>query len=175
GLPQIEVTFDIDANGIVHVSAKDLGTGKEQSMTITGGSGLPKDDIDRMMREAEAHAEEDHQRREAAETRNQAEQLVYTTEKFIKDNGDKVPADVKTEVETSLTELKDALKGEDLAAIRDAAEKVGTISQKMGSALYANPQPGTEGAAAADAGGDVDDDVVDAEIVDDDKQGGGTA
>ncbi|GCD94446.1 MULTISPECIES: molecular chaperone DnaK [Embleya] len=174
GLPQIEVTFDIDANGIVHVSAKDLGTGKEQSMTITGGSGLPKDDIDRMMREAEAHAEEDHQRREAAETRNQAEQLVYTTEKFIKDNSDKVPADVKTEVETSLTELKDALKGEDLAAIRDAAEKVSTTSQKLGTAMYANAQPGTEGAAGAgDASANTaDDDVVDAEIVDEDRKGG---
>ncbi|MFI6585396.1 Hsp70 family protein, partial [Embleya sp. NPDC050493] len=132
--------------------------------------------IDRMMRDAEAHAEEDHQRREAAETRNQAEQLVYTTEKFIKDNGDRVPAEVKTEVETSLTELKDALKGEDLSAIRDAAEKVGTISQKLGSAMYANPQPGAEGAAGAGAAGDTaDDDVVDAEIVDDDKRGGGTA
>ncbi|WP_406297756.1 molecular chaperone DnaK [Embleya sp. NBC_00888] len=175
GLPQIEVTFDIDANGIVHVSAKDLGTGKEQSMTITGGSGLPKDDIDRMMREAEAHAEEDHQRREAAETRNQAEQLVYTTEKFIKDNSDKVPADVKTEVETSLTELKDALKGEDLAAIRDAAEKVSTTSQKLGTAMYANAQPGTEGAAGSTgdgAGNTADDDVVDAEIVDEDRKGG---
>ncbi|MFJ8744147.1 Hsp70 family protein, partial [Embleya sp. NPDC127516] len=152
-------------------------TGKEQSMTITGGSGLPKDDIDRMMREAEAHADEDHQRREAAETRNQAEQLVYTTEKFIKDNGDKVPADVRGEVETSLTGLKDALKGEDLAAIRDAAEKVGTISQRMGSAMYANAQPGTDDAAGAGAGGDTveDDDVVDAEIVDEDKRGGGAA
>ncbi|MGC0415215.1 molecular chaperone DnaK [Embleya sp. AB8] len=178
GLPQIEVTFDIDANGIVHVSAKDLGTGKEQSMTITGGSGLPKDDIDRMMREAEAHAEEDHQRREAAETRNQAEQLVYTTEKFIKDNSDKVPADVKTEVETSLTELKDALKGEDLAAIRDAAEKVSTTSQKLGAAMYANTQPGAEGAAGAAggaAGHTAEDDVVDAEIVDEDHRKGGAA
>jgi len=173
GLPQIEVTFDIDANGIVHVSAKDLGTGKEQSMTITGGSGLPKDDIDRMMREAEAHAEEDHQRREAAETRNQAEQLVYTTEKFIKDNGDKVPADVKTEVEGTLTELKDALKGEDLATIRDAAEKVSATSQKLGAAMYANAQPGAEaGAPGGDTAGAADDDVVDAEIVDEDRKGG---
>ncbi|WP_406284286.1 molecular chaperone DnaK [Embleya sp. NBC_00896] len=175
GLPQVEVTFDIDANGIVHVSAKDLGTGKEQSMTITGGSGLPKDDIDRMMREAEAHAEEDHQRREAAETRNQAEQLVYTTEKFIKDNSDKVPADIKAEVETSVTELKDALKGEDLAAIRDAAEKVSTTSQKLGTAMYANAQPGAEAGpdGSGDAsGGTADDDVVDAEIVDEDRKGG---
>ncbi|MGW1997808.1 Hsp70 family protein, partial [Embleya sp. NPDC001921] len=122
-------------------------------------------------------AEEDHQRREAAETRNQAEQLVYTTEKFIKDNGDKVPADVRGEVETSLTGLKDALKGEDLAAIRDAAEKVSTISQRMGSAMYANAQPGADGSAGAGAAGDTveDDDVVDAEIVDEDKRGGGAA
>ncbi|WP_331766334.1 molecular chaperone DnaK [Embleya sp. NBC_00896] len=176
GQPQVEVTFDIDANGIVHVSAKDLGTGKEQSMTITGGSGLPKDDIDRMMREAEAHAEEDHQRREAAETRNQAEQLVYTTEKFIKDNSDKVPADIKAEVETSVTELKDALKGEDLAAIRDAAEKVSTTSQKLGTAMYANAQPGADAGARGDTAGGVDDDeVIDAEVVDDDKRGGETA
>ena len=119
GVPQIEVTFDIDANGIVHVSAKDLGTGKEQKMTVTGGSALPKDDIERMMREAEQYAEEDRKRREAAETRNQAEQLVYQTEKFLKDNEDKVPADVKTEVEAALAELKEKLKGEDTAAIRD--------------------------------------------------------
>ncbi|MFE3200673.1 molecular chaperone DnaK [Embleya sp. NPDC055664] len=180
GLPQIEVMFDIDANGIVHVSAKDLGTGKEQSMTITGGSSLPKDDIDRMMREAEAHAEEDHQRRETAETRNQAEQLVYSTEKFLKDNGDKVPADVKGEVETALTALREALAGEDTAAIREAAERVSTVSQKLGTAMYANAQPGAEGAAGAAggtaAGADADEDeVVDAEIVDDDKRGGGTA
>ena len=112
GVPQIEVAFDIDANGIMHVSAKDLGTGKEQKMTVTGGSALPKDDIDRMMREAEQYAEEDHKRREAAETRNQAEQLVYQTEKFLKDNEDKVPGDVKTEVEAAVAELKETLKGE---------------------------------------------------------------
>ncbi|MDI2130815.1 molecular chaperone DnaK [Yinghuangia seranimata] len=179
GVPQIEVTFDIDANGIVHVSAKDLGTGKEQSMTITGGSGLPKDDISRMMREAEEHAEEDKRRREDAETRNQAEQLVYTTEKFLKDNGDKVPGDVKSEVEATVAELKDALKGEDIAAIRDAAEKVATTSQKLGSAMYAGAQPGdAAGAAGASAGntpGAADDDVVDAEIVDEDKREGGAA
>ncbi|WP_436785956.1 molecular chaperone DnaK [Yinghuangia sp. YIM S10712] len=178
GVPQIEVTFDIDANGIVHVSAKDLGTGKEQSMTITGGSGLPKDDIARMMREAEEHAEEDKKRREDAETRNQAEQLVYTTEKFLADNGDKVPGDVKSEVEGTVTELKDALKGDDIAKIRDAAEKVATTSQKLGSAMYANAQPGDAGAAGASAGntaGSADDDVVDAEIVDEDKREGGAA
>jgi molecular chaperone DnaK len=178
GVPQIEVTFDIDANGIVHVSAKDLGTGKEQSMTITGGSGLPKDDISRMMREAEEHAEEDKKRREDAETRNQAEQLVYTTEKFLKDSGDKVPGDVKSEVEATLVELKDALKGEDIAKIRDAAEKVATTSQKLGSAMYAGAQPGEPGAPGASAGntaGAADDDVVDAEIVDEDKREGGAA
>ncbi|MEU1668742.1 molecular chaperone DnaK [Streptomyces sparsogenes] len=171
GVPQIEVTFDIDANGIMHVGAKDLGTGKEQKMTVTGGSALPKDDIDRMMREAEQYAEEDHKRREAAETRNQAEQLVYQTEKFLKDNEDKVPGDVKTEVETAVGELKEKLKGDDTGEIRTATEKVAAVSQKLGQALYANA-PG-DGAGAAGAAGDgqakADDDVVDAEIVDDEK------
>ncbi|SEC30601.1 molecular chaperone DnaK [Streptomyces melanosporofaciens] len=176
GVPQIEVTFDIDANGIMHVGAKDLGTGKEQKMTVTGGSALPKDDIDRMMREAEQYAEEDHKRREAAETRNQAEQLVYQTDKFLKDNEDKVPGEVKTEVEEALTELKEKLKGEDTAEIRTATEKVAAVSQKLGQAMYANTQADgadAAGAAAGDAGGagqaKADDDVVDAEIVDDDK------
>ncbi|MFF3562127.1 molecular chaperone DnaK [Streptomyces sp. NPDC002574] len=173
GIPQIEVAFDIDANGIMHVSAKDLGTGKEQRMTVTGGSALPKDDIDRMMREAEQYAEEDHKRRESAETRNQAEQLVYQTEKFLKDNEDKVPADVKTEVEAAVADLKEKLKGEDSAAIREATEKVAATSQKLGQALYANAQ--AEGGAAGAAGGaqpQADDDVVDAEIVDEDKKDG---
>ncbi|MFJ1705407.1 molecular chaperone DnaK [Kitasatospora sp. NPDC088346] len=174
GLPQIEVTFDIDANGIMHVAAKDLGTGKEQKMTVTGGSALPKDDIERMMREAEQYAEEDHKRREAVETRNQGEQLVYSTEKFIADNTDKLPADVKTEVETAIAELKEVLKGEDITAIREATEKVSTTAQKLGAALYANADAagaaeGTEGAAKAE------DDVVDAEIVDDEKPKGGAA
>ncbi|MER6145335.1 molecular chaperone DnaK [Streptomyces sparsogenes] len=173
GVPQIEVTFDIDANGIMHVGAKDLGTGKEQKMTVTGGSALPKDDIDRMMREAEQYAEEDHKRREAAETRNQAEQLVYQTEKFLKDNEDKVPGDVKTEVETAVGELKEKLKGDDTAEIRTATEKVAAVSQKLGQALYANAQDGAGAAGAAGAAGDgqakADDDVVDAEIVDDEK------
>ncbi|MBD3010370.1 MULTISPECIES: molecular chaperone DnaK [unclassified Streptomyces] len=175
GVPQIEVTFDIDANGIMHVGAKDLGTGKEQKMTVTGGSALPKDDIDRMMREAEQYAEEDHKRREAAETRNQAEQLVYQTDKFLKDNEDKVPGEVKTEVEEALTELKEKLKGEDTAEIRTATEKVAAVSQKLGQAMYANTADGADaaGAAAGDAGAagqaKADDDVVDAEIVDDDK------
>ncbi|WP_037574112.1 molecular chaperone DnaK [Phaeacidiphilus oryzae] len=185
GVPQIEVTFDIDANGIMHVSAKDLGTGKEQRMTVTGGSALPKDDIERMMRDAEQYAEEDHKRREAAETRNQAEQLVYTTEKFLKDNEDKVPGDVKTEVEAAVSELKEALKGDDSEKIREATEKVSTTAQKLGQALYA--QGGAEGAAAgaegaqAGAAGEgaseakADEDVVDAEIVDDEKREGGAA
>ncbi len=176
GLPQIEVTFDIDANGIMHVGAKDLGTGKEQKMTVTGGSALPKDDIERMMREAEQYAEEDHKRREAVETRNQAEQLVYSTEKFIADNSDKLPADVKTEVETAIGELKEALKGEDIAAIREASEKVSTTAQKLGQALYANADAaGAAGAGAAGDAGAKDDDVVDAEIVDDEKPKGGAA
>ncbi|NYI05267.1 molecular chaperone DnaK [Allostreptomyces psammosilenae] len=176
GVPQIEVTFDIDANGIMQISAKDLGTGKEQRMTVTGGSALPKEDIERMMREAEQYAEEDHRRREAAETRNQAEQLVYSTEKFLGDNADKVPGDTKAEVEAALAELKEKLAGDDIAAIREATEKVAATSQKLGSALYANAQ-GAEGAAAgAAAGGDAKaDDVVDAEIVDDDKTEGGAA
>ncbi|WP_405005551.1 molecular chaperone DnaK [Kitasatospora purpeofusca] len=177
GLPQIEVTFDIDANGIMHVGAKDLGTGKEQKMTVTGGSALPKDDIERMMREAEQYAEEDHKRREAVETRNQAEQLVYSTEKFIADNSDKLPADVKTEVETAIGELKEALKGEDIAVIREASEKVSTTAQKLGQALYANADAAGAAGAAGDAGdaGAKDDDVVDAEIVDDEKPKGGAA
>ncbi|MFC1417692.1 molecular chaperone DnaK [Streptacidiphilus cavernicola] len=178
GLPQIEVTFDIDANGIMHVSAKDLGTGKEQRMAVTGGSALPKEDIARMMREAEEFAEDDHKRREAAETRNTAEQLVYTTEKFVKDNEDKVPGEVKDEVAAAVAELKEALKGEDSGAISAATEKLSATSQKLGQALYA--QAG-EGAAAAggpsdapqDAAAAGDDDVVDAEIVDDEKREGG--
>ncbi|MFI9327711.1 molecular chaperone DnaK [Kitasatospora sp. NPDC052868] len=174
GLPQIEVTFDIDANGIMHVGAKDLGTGKEQKMTVTGGSALPKDDIERMMREAEQYAEEDHKRRESVETRNQAEQLVYSTEKFIADNADKLPADVKGEVEAAIGELKEALKGEDIAAIREATEKVSTTAQKLGQALYANADAASS-APADDAAGAKDDDVVDAEIVDDEKPKGGAA
>ena len=134
GVPQIEVTFDIDANGIVHVSAKDLGTGKEQSMTITGGSALPKDEIDRMVKDAEAHAEEDKQRREEAEVRNQAETLVYQTEKFVKENDEKLPAEVKDKVNAALDEAQEALKGTDTAAIKAAMEKLATESQAMGSA-----------------------------------------
>ncbi|WP_314175782.1 molecular chaperone DnaK [Streptomyces winkii] len=179
-VPQIEVTFDIDANGIMHVSAKDLGTGKEQRMTVTGGSALPKEDIERMMRDAEQYADEDAKRRESAETRNQAEQLVYTTEKFLKDNEEKVPGEIKTEVESAVEDLKEKLKGEDTAAIREASEKVAATSQKLGQAMYADAQAaqgeagaqgGAEGAAGAgEAKADGDEDVVDAEIVDDEQK-----
>ncbi|MGI5161901.1 molecular chaperone DnaK [Microbispora sp. CA-102843] len=176
GIPQIEVTFDIDANGIVNVSAKDLGTGKEQSMTITGGSALGKEDIERMMREAESYAEDDKQRREEAEVRNNADALAYQTEKFLRENDEKVPADVKTEVNDSLAELKKALEGTDIPVIRTAAEKLATVSQKMGSAIYAQSQAGAEGAAAGagaeDAQAKADEDVVEAEIVDDEREGG---
>ncbi|MEU6309678.1 molecular chaperone DnaK [Streptomyces sp. NPDC047014] len=177
GVPQIEVSFDIDANGIMHVTAKDLGTGKEQKMTVTGGSSLGKDEVDRMRQEAEQYADEDLRRKEAAESRNQGEQLVYQTEKFVKDNEDKVPAEVKTEVEAAVTELKDKLKGEDTAEIRTATEKLAAVSQKLGQAIYADAQ-GAQGAAGAagDAGqAKADDDVVDAEIVDDEKPKGGAA
>jgi molecular chaperone DnaK len=180
GIPQIEVTFDIDANGIVHVSAKDLATGKEQGMTITGGSALPKDDIDRMMREAEQYAEEDHKRREAAEARNQAESLSYQTEKFLTDNADKVPADVKSEVETAIADVKKALEGEDTAALTSATERLATVSQKLGQAMYAETQaqaggPGGDGAQTGTDAGAGDDDVVDAEIVDEPPAGEGAA
>jgi molecular chaperone DnaK len=175
GVPQIEVTFDIDANGIVHVNAKDLGTGKEQSMTITGGSALPKDDIDRMVKDAEAHAEEDKRRREEAETRNQAETLVYQTEKFVKDNDEKIPAEVKDKVNVAIKEAEESLKGDDIAAIKAAMEKLATESQAMGSAIYAQTgatqDAGAGGAGGEQAGGQQTpgaEDVVDAEIVDED-------
>jgi molecular chaperone DnaK len=167
GVPQIEVTFDIDANGIVHVSAKDLGTGKEQSMTITGGSALPKEDIDKMVRDAEQYAEEDHKRREEAETRNQAETLVYTTERFLAENGDKVEASVKSDVEEKLAALRATVGGTDTAAIREATTELAKASSAMGQSLYAQAQGDAPGApGAAGAGGAADDDVVDAEIVD---------
>ncbi len=152
GVPQIEVSFDIDANGIVNVSAKDMGTGKSQAMTITGGSALGKDEIDRMMREAEAHAEEDKQRREEAEVRNQAESLVYQTEKFVKENDEKLPAEVKDGVNAALGEAQEALKGTDTDAIKAAMEKLATESQKMGT--RALPAAGRRGCrpAARDAG-----------------------
>ncbi|MGP4016734.1 molecular chaperone DnaK [Saccharopolyspora sp. 5N708] len=178
GMPQIEVTFDIDANGIVHVSAKDLGTGKEQSMTITGGSALPKDDIDRMVKDAEAHAEEDKKRREEAEARNQAETLVYQTEKVLKENDEKLPSDVKEKVQASINEVNETLKGDDVAAISAAVEKLATESQALGQALYADAGANAAaGAAGAGAAGDAagassssGDDVVDAEIVDDEDE-----
>jgi molecular chaperone DnaK len=161
GVPQVEVTFDIDANGIVHVSAKDKGTGKEQSMTITGGSSLPKEDIERMVKEAEEHAAEDKKRREEQETRNNAEQLVYQTEKLIKDNDDKLPEAVKTEVQADVDALKTALPGEDIDAVKTAFDKLMQSQQKLGEEIY-KQQP--EGEAAAEASSE---DVVDAEVVDD--------
>ncbi|MCT9933021.1 molecular chaperone DnaK [Planotetraspora sp. A-T 1434] len=177
GIPQIEVTFDIDANGIMHVSAKDLGTGREQSIAITAGSALPKEDIERMVRDAEQHADEDRRRREAAETRNSAETLVYTTEKLLRDNPEKVPADVKSEVEAAVADLKDKLKGEDVTAIRQATEKATAAAQKVGQAMYAQAQGAAAGEARADEGAQQrtgEQDVVDAEIVDEDKRQGGT-
>jgi len=172
GIPQIEVTFDIDANGIVHVSAKDRGTNKEQSMTITGGSALPKDEIDRMVKEAEAHAAEDKQRREEAETRNSAEQLVYSTEKLLTEHAEKLPEDVTTQVRAAVTELRTALEGTDVAEVKAKHSALVTVSQKIGEALYAANAAGaaTEGAAPADdaaPSANPDDDIVDAEIVDD--------
>jgi molecular chaperone DnaK len=167
GVPQIEVTFDIDANGIVHVGAKDLGTGKEQSMVITGGSALDKDEIDRMMKDAEAHAEDDKQRRDEAEVRNQAESLVHQTEKFVQDNEDKVPAELKSKVEAAIAEANEALKGTDTAAIKTAVEKLGTESQALGEAIYASATAdAAEGQGAEGATAGADDDVVDAEVVD---------
>ncbi|ONI68098.1 molecular chaperone DnaK [Kribbella sp. ALI-6-A] len=172
-VPQIEVTFDIDANGIVHVNAKDLATGKEQRMTVTGGSALPKDDIEKMVRDAEQYAEEDRLRREAVESRNQAEGLVYQTEKFLSENEDKVPDDVKTEVKDGVAELKKALEGDDADAIKAASEKLAQSSQKMGAAMYANAQAagGSEEGAPTDGSSTSNDDdgVVDAEIVDEDR------
>ncbi|MBD8079839.1 molecular chaperone DnaK [Cellulosimicrobium arenosum] len=171
GVPQIEVTFDIDANGIVHVAAKDRGTGTEQKMTITGGSALPKEDIDRMVKEAEEHAAEDKQRREEAETRNQAESFAYSMDKQIADNRDKLPAEVVTEVEADVAAVKTALEGDDNAAVKSAHEKLLASSQKIGEALYAAEQAaGDAGTATEDApveDAPVDEDVVDAEIVDD--------
>ncbi|MEY2676769.1 MAG: molecular chaperone DnaK [Actinomycetota bacterium] len=161
GVPQIEVTFDIDANGIVHVSAKDKGTGKEASVTITGGGSLPKEDIERMVREAEEHAAEDKKRREEQEDRNLGEQLVYSTEKLIKDNDEKLPEEVKTEVQADVDALKTALAGDDIDAVKAAIEKLNTSSQKMGEAIYSSPE--AEAEASADAG----EDVVDAEVIED--------
>ena len=168
GIPQIEVTFDIDANGIVNVSAKDLGTGKQQSVTISGGSALAKDDINRMMADAEKYAEEDRQRREEAEVRNRAESLAYTTEKFLAENADKVPDDVKSEVESAIADLKKTLEGTDNEAIKTASEHAAQVSQKMGTAIYAQSQAEAQTGESGEPESS-DDDVVEAEIVDDDK------
>ncbi|WP_332645151.1 molecular chaperone DnaK [Aeromicrobium sp.] len=169
GVPKIEVTFDIDANGIVHVSAKDQASGREQSMTISGGSALSKDEIDRMVKEAEQYAEEDAKRRESVEARNQGDQLVYTTEKFLTDNDDKLPEDVKTEVKADLDALKETLAKEDATSeeIGAGVTKLGESSQKMGAAMYAAAEADAAAAGGATgATGEADDDVVDAEIVD---------
>ncbi|CAM3243551.1 Chaperone protein DnaK [Arthrobacter ulcerisalmonis] len=177
GVPQVEVTFDIDANGIVHVSAKDKGTGTEQSMTITGGSSLSKEDIDRMVKDAEEHAAEDKARREATDTRNTAEQLAYSVDKLIADNADKLPEEVKTEVQADVDELKKALEGTDDAAVKTAFEKLQASQGKLGEAIYAqgaaaDGAPGADGAAGAEgAAGDkaAEEDIVDAEIIDEDE------
>ncbi|MEP6696899.1 MAG: molecular chaperone DnaK [Pseudonocardiales bacterium] len=184
GVPQVEVTFDIDANGIVHVGAKDLGTGREQSMTITGGSALPKDDIERMMRDAEAHADEDRKRREEAETRNNAESLQYQTERFIAENGEKIPEESKTKLNEALVELRSSLGGSDIAAIRTSYDNVARLSQEIGAAMYAGQQQaagegseqgGAGGSAAGESAAGSDEDVIDAEIVDDEPQEGRSA
>jgi molecular chaperone DnaK len=186
GVPQVEVTFDIDANGIVHVSAKDLATNKQQGMQITGGSALGKDEIDRMMRDAEAHAEEDRKRREDAEVRNTADALLFQTERFVAENGEKIPADKKSELDEAMGELRASLGGADTNAIKNAHEKVAKISQEIGGAMYAQAQAeqaaaggapgggaGADGPGAAGAPGaaQADDDVVDAEIVDEPGEG----
>ena len=167
------MTFEIDANGIVHVSAKDLGTSKEQSMTVTGGSALPKDDIERMMRDAEDHADEDKRRREDAETRNIAEALQWQTEKFLAESGEKLPAEAKDEIAEALGDLRSALGGTDIERIKTAQERLAGASQKAGSLLYNQPGAGPEGpgephASAGGSTGAAQDDVVDAEIVDED-------
>ncbi|MFC0507349.1 molecular chaperone DnaK [Micromonospora costi] len=183
GVPQIEVTFDIDANGIVNVHAKDLGTGKEQKMTITGGSSLPKDDIERMRRDAEEHAEEDKRRRDEAETRNLAEALQWQTEKFLAESGDKLPAENRDQLNEALGELRSALGGQDIEKIKSAHERLAQVSQQAGSLLYAQqseqgqqqaggqagPGAGATGGTQTGAAGGADD-VVDAEIVDEDKK-----
>src|SRR5689334_8134407 len=177
GVPQIEVTFDIDANGIVHVTAKDKGTGKENTIRIQEGSGISKEEIDRMIKDAEAHADEDRQRREEADVRNQAETLVYQTEKFVTEQreaegGSKVPEDTLTKVDAAIAEAKSALEGTDITAIKAAMEKLGQESQALGQAIYEATQAAGEqagGGAAGDGSGSADD-VVDAEVVDDDRE-----
>ena len=168
GVPQIEVTFDIDANGIVHVSAKDKGTGAEQSMTITGGTSLSKEDIDRMVKDAEAHAEQDKARREAADTRNAAESVAYSVDKLLKENGEKLPEDVKTEVQGDVDELKKALESDDDDAVKSALEKLQASQTKLGEALYASAQAEANADSASSSKED-DEDVVDAEVIDEDE------
>jgi molecular chaperone DnaK len=170
-VPQVEVTFDIDANGIVNVSAKDLGTGKQQSVQITGGSALAKDDIEKMVRDAEEYAEEDRRRREEAEVRNQADSLVYQTEKFLGENEDKVPEDIKSEVREALAEVKKALESNDTEAIKTASEHAAQVSQKMGTAIYQQAQAQQAASQSESADGSSgaqsdEDEVVEAEIVD---------
>ena len=172
GIPQIEVSFDIDANGIVHVSAKDRGTGKEQSMTISGGSALPKEDIDRMVKDAEAHAAEDKKRREDAETRNTAEQQAYSVEKLLKDNKDKLPEAVHSEVSGAVDSLKKALEGSDIEPVKTAQERLSEVAQKIGEALYQHDQEAQQAQASPSGGASSeapaeDDGIVDAEIIDD--------
>ncbi len=172
GVPQIEVTFDIDANGIVHVTAKDKGTGKENTIIIQDGSGLSKEEIDQMIKDAEEHAAEDHKRREEADARNQAESTIYQTEKFVSENEDKIPADKKESLQAAIADAKTALEGSDVDAIKSAVEKVNTEAQAVGQAIY--EASAAEGAEAGDASGagSADDDVVDAEVVDEDESKG---
>ena len=180
GTPQIEVTFDIDANGILHVSAKDLGPGKEQKITITASSGLSKDEIEKMKKDAELHAEEDKHRREEIETRNEADSLVYRSEKMLKDNADKISGDAKSKLEQAVTDAKEALKGNDAAAIKAASEKLNEASQAVSADIYkaaadkakAGPQAGgTETGSTGEPKGDAkkDEGVIDAEVVDEKK------
>ena len=179
-MPQVEVTFDIDANGILHVNAKDLGTGKEQKITITASSGLSKDEIEKMKKDAEMHAEEDKQRREEIEVRNEADNLVYRTEKMLKDNGDKVSGDAKGKIEKALTDMKEALKGNDSAAIKSSSEKLNEAWQAVSAELYKAAgdkgagQPGgtqtdSTGSGSAQPEGKKDEGVIDAEVVDEKK------
>ena len=171
GVPQIEVSFDIDANGIVHVSAKDKGTNKEQSMTITGGSAMDKDDIERMVREAEEHAEEDKKRREAQDVRNNAETLAYQTEKLVSENEDKLPEDVKSEINSDVEALKEALKGEDDDAVKTAYDRLVENQQKIGEAIYSQQtDEAAAGDADASAADSAEDEVIDAEVVDEDEE-----
>ena len=182
GVPQIEVTFDIDANGILNVSAKDLGTGKEQKITITASSGLSKDEVERMRKDAEAHADEDKQHREEVETRNQADNQVYRTEKMLRENADKISGDDKAKIESALTAVKEALKGSDTAAIKSALEKLNEAWQKFSEILYKAAQEkaqsskasGGSTSSASSGGGESSDKdqgpIIDAEVVDEKKK-----